>query len=261
MKQEHVCRLLRSRPWKQFLIGHLLFVHTWFFVNGNLLCLSCQEVLEPKYCEYVTLCGDHESCFVDSFVTSNGNIRFNSGCRDSSVCLATAFHPASIEGRRSGQMIVCSTCCQTRLCNQGGCGKTGWSPDRGPLCYNCEQQRHPTDCNKVRQCQRSQVCSLMTTEIAGEMVHHSSCDYMDACFAAKSRVLASLSNWADGCVQCCNSSLCNDHCEVIQPPLETCKDLVPNCAFYMHDSNACQTNLYVQNNCHGSCRTCRTGAT
>ncbi|XP_052268832.1 uncharacterized protein LOC127870225 isoform X2 [Dreissena polymorpha] len=201
------------------------------------------------------------SCFVDSFVTSNGNIRFNSGCRDSSVCLATAFHPASIEGRRSGQMIVCSTCCQTRLCNQGGCGKTGWSPDRGPLCYNCEQQRHPTDCNKVRQCQRSQVCSLMTTEIAGEMVHHSSCDYMDACFAAKSRVLASLSNWADGCVQCCNSSLCNDHCEVIQPPLETCKDLVPNCAFYMHDSNACQTNLYVQNNCHGSCRTCRTGAT
>ncbi|XP_052264328.1 uncharacterized protein LOC127867301 [Dreissena polymorpha] len=59
-------------------------------MGNNKFCLACDDTVSPHTCDKITICGSHESCYVDSYVTSVGSLRFNLGCRDVQPCGVTA---------------------------------------------------------------------------------------------------------------------------------------------------------------------------
>ncbi|XP_052265680.1 delta-like protein C isoform X8 [Dreissena polymorpha] len=47
--------------------------------EDNKFCLACDDAVSPHTCDKITICGSHEICYVDSYVTSVGSLRFNLG--------------------------------------------------------------------------------------------------------------------------------------------------------------------------------------
>ncbi|XP_053403263.1 uncharacterized protein LOC123555221 [Mercenaria mercenaria] len=135
----------------------------------------------PSDCNTITTCGQHEQCYLDTYVTSIGSIRYSLGCRDSLQCrshglvgkrdalsnktneLFSSISNIGTDKRAFGKLI-CSECCVGEMCNNAGCGNTGYPIPRGPKCYNCKEQNDTNDCNKLTMCSRDEVCMLMTTQ-------------------------------------------------------------------------------------------------
>ncbi|XP_052236752.1 integumentary mucin C.1-like [Dreissena polymorpha] len=190
------------------------------------VCLSCQGVVSPVACSQVETCGAHEVCFMDSFATSNGYIRYNLGCRDSVKCSTPSvigkrlfdgrISVTSDYHRRRSETVICSQCCHGNLCNQALCGQRGFGQDQGPVCYSCDIQQDSDSCDTIRQCSTDQVCQLKF-EYRPEykaVVYQTACKSPSDCEQDKLKVtqlLALLGQTADtSChIQCCTSDLCN----------------------------------------------------
>ncbi|XP_052786117.1 E-selectin-like [Mya arenaria] len=200
-------------------------------------CLACTDAVSPHTCDHVTKCGIHESCYVDTFVTSMGTLRYSMGCRDALQCETPVSRSrksssesvaednsgnskASTESysEDSGVPIVCSVCCNGSLCNSGGCGYDQFpvfsANTRGPVCFDCAQQRRTDDCDKIRICSRDEVCELRKTTVGtdSEILWTTQCLHTNACPAATSHILVgrkrqSTAGLADN--MCCGEDLCN----------------------------------------------------
>ncbi|XP_069136265.1 macrophage mannose receptor 1-like [Argopecten irradians] len=152
------------------------------------LCLSCDKVVLPRDCGHVTRCGIHEKCMVTKFITSSAVTWYRVGCRAANTC----------HGRRSvgvKESSLCVHCCNdTALCNQQGCGTTGFDVST-PLCYNCQQHRTPGSCDDITACSQDQSCSITETTFGSDNFFTSGCTPMSKCNSSHS---------------CCKAPLCND---------------------------------------------------
>ncbi|CAC5360997.1 unnamed protein product [Mytilus coruscus] len=52
----------------------------------SLKCLDCPNVAQPYDCTTVTDCGQHGECYTEQEITDDGNVYFNVGCKDESLC-------------------------------------------------------------------------------------------------------------------------------------------------------------------------------
>nr|XP_011441913.2 uncharacterized protein LOC105338466 isoform X1 [Crassostrea gigas] len=139
-------------------------------IEGSLAAVSCfncpDRVAYPRDCPFITRCGDHEVCFVDQFVSPDGNIFFRSGCRSKAMCGLGGRRDISPEKRQvgvGGEIKVCENCCSSDHCNYGGCGQDSLPPPskRGPICYNCFQQQTEAGCNRITVCPEDCECHIM----------------------------------------------------------------------------------------------------
>ncbi|KAL4216822.1 hypothetical protein ACF0H5_024543 [Mactra antiquata] len=139
-------------------------------------CLKCVDVISPETCEYIAQCGPREVCYVEQYITSIGGIRYNLGCRDSNICQSSKRDISSIikspleqEPEDNTNILSCVNCCNGDLCNSGGCGFVGFqtmaTQQRGPICYHCQQQTNPKDCNKIRRCGIAEYCAIQKTQV------------------------------------------------------------------------------------------------
>ncbi|CAC5424203.1 unnamed protein product [Mytilus coruscus] len=169
---------------------------------GDAVCLECKGVYQPEDCAVVTKCGPHEECSVEEYVTNDGNVLYDVGCKDIARCnLNAAFGrrqantTASI--KRSIGTAICSECCNSKLfplCNIGGCGiKKPTLPAGSKICYKCPSSIHPDECTQITLCNKNQSCSSQSNSASSP------------------------------CMHCCDIDVCNDQCKKTTVTISTLK--------------------------------------
>uniref|UniRef100_K1PJI8 Asialoglycoprotein receptor 2 n=1 Tax=Magallana gigas TaxID=29159 RepID=K1PJI8_MAGGI len=163
-------------------------------IEGSLAAVSCfncpDRVAYPRDCPFITRCGDHEVCFVDQFVSPDGNIFFRSGCRSKAMCGLGGRRDISPEKRQvgvGGEIKVCENCCSSDHCNYGGCGQDSLPPPskRGPICYNCFQQQTEAGCNRITVCPEDCECHIMRAPDANyDLAYTTGCVRKSTCHAS-----------------------------------------------------------------------------
>ncbi|XP_052255346.1 uncharacterized protein LOC127861029 [Dreissena polymorpha] len=150
-------------------------------------------------------------CFTDVHVTPSGHMLFTLRCRDQRQCtvhkiqlsdLSSEGHNDTakawwdeIDNDNDGVMsnsgslhkrdlIVCSQCCPTGdVCNVHLCGSKGYSMQRGPLCYACQQQQGQSTCPRIQVCGQDEACFIEDLSIAEQAVFHTGCYGVRKCAA------------------------------------------------------------------------------
>ncbi|VDH99596.1 Hypothetical predicted protein [Mytilus galloprovincialis] len=110
-------------------------------------CLSCSEVKSPALCTNITVCHEHEACFLHKFKTEDNQENFDLGCKDKSLCLHAS--TSNGFGRRSspGRHLVCENCCSgSDSCN------------RDLLCGHHMQEGPNSTCTLNSECESNLVC-------------------------------------------------------------------------------------------------------
>ncbi|XP_060567627.1 uncharacterized protein LOC132726329 [Ruditapes philippinarum] len=119
------------------------------------VCLHCSNITAPTNCSQVTKCGPLQSCFTEMFLTSNGEKRYNLGCRDTEQCDA----PEEVS-QDTNTASMCTECCTGDLC--AGCQFKGYPSPRGPICYDCGSRPNNSEiqCSTVKVCAEDEACML-----------------------------------------------------------------------------------------------------
>ncbi|XP_063448145.1 uncharacterized protein LOC134727692 [Mytilus trossulus] len=188
------------------------------------LCLSCNKVVQPRDCNHVTACGEHEKCYVQREITESGIAWYSVGCSDAQRCAV----PIGIGKRQSNEkdksyslnsmnsssdannisedsvsedsVIVCTSCCTDgHLCNRKGCGSPERLPIEGIVCYNCDQQATPDMCDDITLCGPDKNCYLEKIQIGRDHLFSTKCIQKSTCKSSSSTA------------RCCGTELCNDH--------------------------------------------------
>ncbi|XP_052264303.1 neurogenic locus notch homolog protein 1-like isoform X9 [Dreissena polymorpha] len=198
-------------------------------MGNSKFCLACDDAVSPHTCDKITICGSHEICYVDSYVTSVGSIRFNLGCRDVQQCGVTDSGigkrskeelqlPLNVMASDEGN-ILCTQCCNGSLCNAGGCVSDAFapiSPDvRGPVCFNCEQQANIDDCYKIRICGRDEMCQIeanLTSAAGHQAFWRTRCVHEPTCRSAQVIQSQLMAHGKPCTMACCKEDLCNQSC-------------------------------------------------
>ncbi|XP_071127056.1 uncharacterized protein [Mytilus edulis] len=110
-------------------------------------CLSCSEVKSPALCTNISVCHEHEACFLHKFKTEDNQENFDLGCKDKSLCLHAS--TSNGFGRRSspGRHLVCENCCSgSDSCN------------RNLLCGHHMQEGPNSACTMNSECESNLVC-------------------------------------------------------------------------------------------------------
>ncbi|KAL3886627.1 hypothetical protein ACJMK2_026608 [Sinanodonta woodiana] len=206
-------------------------------------CLSCATAARPRDCEFVQECGPHEKCSVQSILTTAGYTMYSVGCTDIHKCTSFVGKRAILnatdlqEIQRQNEfgaipdeqwdqgtknVILCAECCDTELCNVKGCGEEGLPAGSGPVCYGCDQQRDPYNCNQIVLCGLDEECHLSSKMIGIDKVYQSGCFKRTACqllehpgdnvlVGRRQRVvdMLTIKKRASFCNKCCTGNLCN----------------------------------------------------
>ncbi|XP_071139520.1 uncharacterized protein [Mytilus edulis] len=119
---------------------------------GNIItrqkCLSCDHVDNPKVCNNTMACDKGEVCFLHKYLTETQHVKYDLGCKHSSLCLHGS--NTNILGRRtsSGRHLTCERCCDgTELCNTD------------LQCTHQEQKTINASCRSTNECGSNLVCS------------------------------------------------------------------------------------------------------
>ncbi|KAL3886632.1 hypothetical protein ACJMK2_026613 [Sinanodonta woodiana] len=165
-----------------------------FISKSAIKCLSCSSVAKPRDCEYIQECGSHQKCSVQSTLTSSGYTTYSVGCTDIHKCASFGKKRAILNAtdldetqhkndfgaipdeqwdQGTKDVLLCSQCCDTEVCNVQGCGVEGLPADSGPICYGCEQESDPDSCSRIVQCGRDEVSKarFRTESLKHNMLH------------------------------------------------------------------------------------------
>ncbi|XP_053372550.1 uncharacterized protein LOC123561181 isoform X3 [Mercenaria mercenaria] len=78
--------------------------------------------------------------------------------------------------QRRASLTTCSSCCSYgNFCNDNGCGQTGFTHTRGPICYACQQQKDLDDCREIKICGRDEICYIEEINLANDKIYHTGC--------------------------------------------------------------------------------------
>ncbi|CAC5404891.1 BCAN [Mytilus coruscus] len=245
-----------------------LFTQTALSGRGP-LCLSCNKVVQPRDCNHVTACGEHEKCYVQREITDSGIAWYSVGCLDGQHCdvpigigkrqnndkdraySVNTMNSSSDEDTFSeDSVILCTSCCSDGdLCNRKGCGSTERLPAEGILCYNCHQQAAPDMCDDITLCGPDKNCYLEQIQIGSDYLFSTKCIHKSAC--------PSSSNTA----RCCGTELCNDHFLVnttthftnqtthLVPTTDTPNQTSPSLAYNSRIRNTYSMYILLQETC------------
>ncbi|XP_033762491.1 uncharacterized protein LOC117344006 [Pecten maximus] len=121
------------------------------------LCFSCSSMSQAHFCDFTERCGDHQVCYVKRILTNSGHTKYTSGCIYNQTCTKSDVTDHTAHG-----LVTCLECCQGNMCNNKGCGDTGpiSRPYRGPYCFQCDHQSHPSECEQLNICDVDQVCGI-----------------------------------------------------------------------------------------------------
>lgn len=206
------------------------------------LCLTCRNVVDPGACSTVTKCGTHEECSMTQYLTANGLVLYDLGCKAILKC-------RSITGKRrhvtendinSESIPVCEACCNdTAVCNLGGmCGVKHFNLNGGTLCFSCNQMTQPDNCGQITLCSSDQVCYIgqKIVGLSGIKVNEARCanpqtECPNGVSTGSSLVFGKRANMLDHpykrqsefCRECCTGHMCNNKCSLLKQVLTTSK--------------------------------------
>ncbi|XP_048754120.2 uncharacterized protein LOC125665509 [Ostrea edulis] len=164
----------------------------------SLMCLSCNESIQPRHCHSIAYCAEDEVCFVERVASLYG-VRYNTGCLQKPVCQKQN-ETRYVHGNSDGnlQTPTCTECCSTDLCNAQGCGEPGYPPlsARGPICLKCSQQFNNEECREIAHCRNSELCFIKEESEFGDLVYTSGCMPFQQCISiiSNTHALVDLSN-------------------------------------------------------------------
>ncbi|XP_052264988.1 uncharacterized protein LOC127867695 isoform X1 [Dreissena polymorpha] len=189
----------------------------------GLVCLVCDHVSSIRDCPYIETCGSHEVCYLEGRNSSNGHALYQGGCRERQKCFT-----ATTVGKRT-EAAFCSQCCDHNLCQASLCGGTGYSPNRGPMCYDCPEGLNQGDyCDRIIEASHDQVCTeSMRLSLQGTLFYATSLLEKNACDRALARLAAEnlhITGANGSCFNCCSGDLCNNRCNLATPIVQVCKD-------------------------------------
>ncbi|XP_056003053.1 uncharacterized protein LOC125662336 isoform X2 [Ostrea edulis] len=186
------------------------------------LCMSCKDVISPHDCGFVTRCGPHEQCYVEQFIR-NGHILYDLGCQDNTRCRIDS---GGVIGKRQrehsevrraaaidtngleddGRTVTCKSCCNQKVCNNGGrCGTSEFNYLGRRLCFSCRQQRASDSCDTLTLCPLNELCFIhQIHEYDGSTIWASGCEPVSNCDVHGTTL----------CRSCCSDHLCNDECSL-----------------------------------------------
>ncbi|KAL4219404.1 hypothetical protein ACF0H5_021984 [Mactra antiquata] len=143
------------------------------------------------------------------------------GCRDASQCGSGS----GIVGKRdssnlldnkrnddltrdmTGELTMCSECCNSTLCQTKLCGDTSFRSPRGPICYSCDNVTPLNKCTQIRLCGLDEVCFAgLRVSSANHLLKTYGCFTKLGC-----EKVGSLYG-SEYCWQCCGDDLCNTMC-------------------------------------------------
>ncbi|XP_045170437.2 uncharacterized protein LOC123532900 [Mercenaria mercenaria] len=196
---------------KQYLLLFLLF--SFLERCDATRCFDCQNIPYPRACAKLTVCNSDEYCFTEQFVTSSGNILYNTGCMHNQRCFAFRDKRSSNISRRSTDISTCIECCQGDFCNNKGCGTKAVPADqRGPYCFHCDSVLDPKACTNVATCLQNEICMLHSpADFVGlpEIVYKSACGRQSDCEKLSQTVSSNRCS-----PTCCETDFCNDQCGI-----------------------------------------------
>ncbi|XP_022343962.2 uncharacterized protein LOC111137028 [Crassostrea virginica] len=172
--------------------------------NVGPTCFRCSREVLPTTCSNVVTCGPHELCAIEKGVDLLGNAVFWSGCKSKPECSARKKRSSPVD-----VLVTCSECCDGNFCNAKGCGETGFPTDGNRLCFNCLFMDSPSNCSRVVQCQKDEVCYLEESVLSDTTVYRSGCRVLQECKEQRP------------CGGCCLGNYCNSGCtpyDNLRPP-------------------------------------------
>ncbi|OWF36606.1 uncharacterized protein LOC110441444 [Mizuhopecten yessoensis] len=198
--------------------------------DAGQICGSCSLIVEPRDCDVVTECGDHEECLVVQYLTPAGLKRYDIGCESSFRCYGMGKRSDNSTLDLSGEkksldnkIPLCKTCCNsTKMCNtiDGLCNSKPLMTYGALICYNCEQMEQPDRCDRIKLCGIDNQCYIgrKQNDLSGLLLWESRCgENATECktitannalaIIGKKRQIGNL------CTSCCaNDRLCNNQC-------------------------------------------------
>ncbi|XP_060073117.1 uncharacterized protein LOC132552935 [Ylistrum balloti] len=187
---------------------------------ASIRCLSCTDVLQPRYCSGIEHCPEGDACVTESYRNRNGEVLFNVGCMSARRCSLTNQQNRSTAILRTDIIGThvrdeCIECCHGDLCNAAGCGTDGFPKERGPICLNCPQSRDPDNCDVISVCLQGEVCHVEEISKFGDLFYKTSCvretDYQ--CTSSPMYNPVEIGRRSTGnCFFCCPDDLCNIQC-------------------------------------------------
>nr|XP_034333160.1 C-type lectin domain family 4 member M-like isoform X2 [Crassostrea gigas] len=194
----------------------------------GLQCMQCAGVSSPEDCLTKVTCPDQYQCFTDFYVTEQGFLYYDLGCRINQICqvlngqhLRTQF----LEKRQFENIHLCEECCTTDFCNRQGCPENSVTRVNNTLCFNCQDASSPEKCDTVDVCNYDEICiaALVLTELFQER-YQLRCEKKHICdrsvggqfYGQPSRIpppalgRRQIQFPLTECQYCCDSSFCNN---------------------------------------------------
>ncbi|XP_021366359.1 uncharacterized protein LOC110458780 [Mizuhopecten yessoensis] len=117
----------------RYILLAVAFTFIFHMTEGGQLCGLCTHMVDPRDCDVVGECGNHEECSISQYVSPTGHILYDIGCESSLACRSSTARRNSDVSRTSrligaGNVVICSTCCNdTQTCNviDGHCNSQG----------------------------------------------------------------------------------------------------------------------------------------
>ncbi|XP_065936049.1 uncharacterized protein [Magallana gigas] len=162
----------------------------------SLMCLQCNDAIQPRHCHTITYCAEDEVCFVEK-VESMYGVRYNVGCLQEKVCREqNESNPINNNGDGNHRPYTCTECCQSDLCNAEGCGQKGYPVARGPICFACYQHDNARECRQIAHCRDSELCYIKEEEEFGDQIYSTGCLPFQQCLSivSNTNAIGDLSN-------------------------------------------------------------------
>ncbi|XP_045184223.2 uncharacterized protein LOC123542422 [Mercenaria mercenaria] len=247
----------------------VLFLFCNIKATSGLTCLECADVPSARDCDQVKECGSHEVCYSTQIVSTSGHIYREMGCRDKMQCSSGIVGKRS-SFRRAGDLPVCDGCCDSLWCQANLCQDKDYTQNRGPICYECEDQLKDENCTKIKECSRDEVCvETFKQSPSFTLLRQTGCFGKHVCDTV---FTASNFHPTDKtCFNCCSGDLCNTRCDLQQKPATgsvsvapttagttaACVDSTAEATCKLASSIVCQDQTHAQNaNCEHYCGYC-----
>ncbi|XP_052786328.1 apolipoprotein(a)-like [Mya arenaria] len=188
---------------------------------GTLDCLNCSGISSPADCNRRVTCAANEICNIEEYVTPNGYILYNVGCRPRQLCgsvgkrstqksIAQRFIATISSSLRfftrneddtydavadvtandqsdSQDIIICSECCADQsYCNRNGCGNVARNHPDQQYCALCDNALSADQCETITLCNRHELCYVETINLNGDPRYRLGCIPQDKCSHANS---------------------------------------------------------------------------
>ncbi|XP_033759293.1 uncharacterized protein LOC117341529 isoform X2 [Pecten maximus] len=172
-------------------------------------CWLCDNAPDLTTCRNTTTtCNVGEQCFLEKFVNTLAETRYNAGCRSQYFCRAM-----EALSHRKRRLDPCSQCCTGPRCQEQLCGST-LSTESRYRCLHCASVSSTSSCTERVTCQDTEVCKNDIFVDGGLLRYSFGCEDTYKCKAFLALGVGSHTGRRDDmavglCSSCCVGDECN----------------------------------------------------